>query len=218
MNRKLKGAVKQGYFRLLAAGWARPAFRWLARRKLRRFARPYKLHLGCGSVRFEGWINVDLDWRNPAVDLTWDLSTGLPLDDGSCRLIYCEHVLEHFPVEQGVGLLRECRRALADGGVLRIAMPSLDAILAKAAGQNWREQDWLAWPEYQFIQTRAEMLNVCFYWWGHRWLYDREELHRRLGEAEFTSIEDVGWGASKFPEFQNRETRKDSLLICEARK
>lgn len=218
MIARLKSTAKQVSLWILGTRFARPALRWLAGRKLARFPQPYKLHLGCGSVRMDGWLNVDLDGRNPAVDLTWDLANGLLFTDDSCQLIYCEHVLEHFPVEQGVNLLRECRRVLTSGGILRIAMPSLDAILEKAMRPDWRQQAWLTWPEYQSIQTRAEMLNVCFYWWGHRWLYDREELHRRLGEAGFASVQDLSWGVSEVPKLQNRETRKDSLLICEARK
>jgi predicted SAM-dependent methyltransferase len=52
--------------------------------------------------------------------------------------------------------------------------------------------------------------------WGHQWLYDREELHRRLREAGFSIVTDKEWGASDEPALQNRETRPDSLLICEA--
>lgn len=215
---RLKQIVKWIVLWLLSVKFARPVLARLARRKLRRFPRPYKLHLGCGSVRFDGWINVDLDWRDDAVDLAWDLTAALPLEDASCQMIYCEHVLEHFPIEQGVSFLRDCHRVLQDGAVLRVAMPSLDVILEKAVASDWRNQDWLSWPEYQFIRTRAEMLNVCFHWWGHQWLYDREELHRRLQEAGFSRIEDVAWGESSTPELENRETRKDSLLICEARK
>ena len=214
----MRQLIKRLYLWSLSAEIARPVWRSMARRKLRRFRPPYKLHLGCGSVRFDNWINVDLSWRNQAVDIPWDLTTKLPLEDGCCEMMYCEHVLEHFAVEQGVNFLGDCRRVLQSGGVLRLAMPSLDAILEKAVRPDWRDQDWLTWPEYQFIQTRAEMLNICFSSWGHKWLYDREELHRRLREAGFTSWEDVAWGTSRIPELMNRETRKDSLLICEARK
>ncbi|MBI5189389.1 MAG: methyltransferase domain-containing protein [Nitrospirae bacterium] len=196
---------------------------YLARRRaaaesaMRRSARPYRLHLGCGEVRFEGWVNID---SRPvgAADAVWDLSLGIPVEDCSCSMIYCEHLLEHLSVEQGLRFLRECRRALAAGGVLRIAMPSLDVLLEKSCGGDWREQDWLSWPNYRFIKTRAEMLNVSFRWWGHQWLYDREELWRRLGEAGFTDLKEAGWGLSEEPALKGRETRKDSLLICEARK
>jgi predicted SAM-dependent methyltransferase len=182
---------------------------------MKRFIRPYRLHLGCGKVRLPGWLNIDVDATLSTVDIVCNLSTGIPIRDASCQLIFSEHLLEHMPADRGVEFLRECRRVLQPGGVVRIAMPSLDVILDKAAG-DWRDQDWLRWPEYAFIQTRAEMLNIAFRWWGHQWLYDREELHRRLKEAGFARIGDVSHGESSIAELRGRETRLDSLLICEA--
>lgn len=189
-----------------------------AQAKLHSFKRPYNLHLGCGTVKFQGWVNIDADALLETVDLAWDMVNGLPVEDSSCGLIYSEHLMEHLAVEDGVKFMRECRRALQPGGTMRVAMPSLDDMIEKSHNGNWREQDWLTWPEFQFIQTRAEMLNINFRWWGHQWLYDREELHRRLKEAGFLKIKDVNWRESEIPALRNLETRKDSLLICEAQK
>jgi predicted SAM-dependent methyltransferase len=83
---------------------------------------------------------------------------------------------------------------------------------------NWRDQEWLGWPEYSSISTPAEMLNISFRWWGHRWLYDREELHRRLRAAGFQKVSDVAWGESEWPDLSNLERRRDSRLICEVQK
>ncbi len=179
---------------------------------------PYKLNIGCGRIVFPGWINIDSDPSVSTPDVVWDLSLGFPVPDDSCGLIYSEHLLEHMKAEDGVALLRECRRVLAPDGVLRFAMPSLDFVLERVCSGNWRDQDWLTWPDYQFVQTRAEMLNMAFHWWGHQWFYDREEFHRRLKEAGFTRFRDVAWGESETAELRNRETRKDSILICEAQK
>jgi len=184
----------------------------------RRFDSPYKLHLGCGKIKLDGWVNVDLDSELADVDIVWDLSMGIPVDDATCSFIFCEHLIEHFTSEQGAFFLSECNRVLSAEGVLRIATPSLDHIIDEICRGNWRAQDWLSQPEYHFIQTRAEMLNIVFRWWGHQWLYDREELHRRLREAGFTTIEDVEWGMSNHDQLRNLESRSDSLLICEARK
>ncbi|HET6880490.1 MAG TPA: methyltransferase domain-containing protein [Pirellulales bacterium] len=177
---------------------------------------PLLLHFGCGANYLEDWVNLD-GQRLPRVDIVWDLNDGLPLPDGSCRLVYSEHVLEHFPVDRGVALLAECRRVLAPSGTLRIAMPSLEYLVSKYVSSDWRDQDWLRWPQFEFIQTRAEMLNIAFRSWGHAWLYDREELHRRLREAGFEAVADVAWGQSNISELCSVETRDDSRLICEAR-
>jgi predicted SAM-dependent methyltransferase len=191
---------------------------WLkAKRCLRTAPRPLKLHVGCGNVRFEGWINIDtLPLRS--VDVVWDLRWGLPVEDGSCIFIYSEHLLEHLSVHDGLAFLRACHRALCGGGVVRLAMPSLEFLLERASSPRWREQDWLSWPEYKSIQTRAEMLNVAFRAWGHQYLYDREELHRRLQEAGFGTAVDAARGESSHPDLRDRETRRDSLLICEAQR
>lgn len=186
--------------------------------ELKSYNKPFKIHLGCGKTRFDGWINLDAYEVTGITDIVWDLRYGIPVDDNSCKSLYSEHLLEHLPVEQGVALFKECYRVLQPGGVLRIAMPSLDVLIEKSYLGTWREQEWLTAPEFQFIQTRAEMLNISFRWWGHQWLYDREELHRRLREAGFTLITEPQWGESGMSELSARETRKDSLLIAEATK
>jgi predicted SAM-dependent methyltransferase len=191
----------------------------IIQKNLCNFKVPYKLHIGCGSIRLDDWINIDIDKNNPIVDVVWDASCGLPfLENNSCFLIYNEHFLEHLSIEQAGIFLKECYRVLEFNGILRIAMPSLEYTVNKYQSENWRDQDWLTWKGNEFIQTRAEMINIAFRWWGHQWLYDREELHRRLKEAGFTIIRDVEWGYSKIPELSNLETRKDSKLICEATK
>ena len=177
---------------------------------------PNKLHIGCGKVKFEGWINIDIEPDNLVADLICDASKNLPFDDNTCSLIHSEHFLEHLTVEEGVSFLRECYRVLQPGGILRIAMPSLEYIVEKYNSEDWQNQNWLRWSDYQFIKTRAEMLNIAFRWWGHKWLYDKEELNRRFSEAGYVNIREVAWGKSKTPELENRETREDSLLIFEA--
>jgi predicted O-linked N-acetylglucosamine transferase (SPINDLY family)/predicted SAM-dependent methyltransferase/GT2 family glycosyltransferase len=179
-------------------------------------SQPFKLHIGCGHNIFPGWVNIDIEANSPGVDLICDIRNELPFNDGSCSLIYNEHVLEHLTVEEGVFFLKECRRVLQPGGVLRIAMPDLERCVEKYNSEDWRDQNWLRWPEYQFIQTRAEMMNISFRWWEHKWLYDLEELTRRLTEAGYPITRSALWRESTIPELQGRETREDSLLIVEA--
>ena len=179
-------------------------------------SQPYKLHIGCGQNIFSGWINIDIEANNPGVDLICDIRNELPFDDGSCSLIYNEHVLEHLTVEEGLFFLKECRRVLQPGGVLRVAMPDLKDVVDNYNSESFRDPDWLKWPEYQFIQTRAEAMNISFRWWEHKWLYDLEELNRRLSEAGYVNTKSQKWRESSIPELKDRETRGESLLIVEA--
>ena len=186
---------------------------------MKQFQSPYNLNIGSGSVKLKEWVNIDIDKVENVTDIVWDATHKFSfLDDASCALIYNEHFLEHLDIEDGIFFLSECYRLLAPGGILRIAMPSLEYVTQKYMSEDWQDQDWLKWSGHEFIQTRAEMLNIALRWWGHKWLYDREELHRRLHQAgfKFENIRDVQQGSSDIKELNNLETRKDSILICES--
>lgn len=188
-----------------------------ARSWLRQTDFPLKVNVGCGQEPFPGWTNLDLDPGSHA-DICWDVTDGLPFADGTCACIYSEHFLEHLPVQQGVHFLKECLRSLLKGGVARIGMPSAEELTRHYYENDWARQPWLHKYGYTWIKTRAEYINVCFRDWGHQWLYDAEELDRRLREAGFSQIETAAWGESKYPELRSRETRKETLLIMEATK
>ena len=189
--------------------------RWLRERALRRSlpARGLRLHLGSGTVRLDGWLNIDLE--TPQADLHCDIRRPLPFPSGSARLIYHEHVMEHITLDEALICLRDWHRLLEPGGVLRIATPDLTYLVERYGG-DWRDQEWLRLPEYRFIQTRAQMMNVAFRWWGHQYLYDGEELEGHLAEAGFAPIRRCGYGVSAVPELAGLETRPDSQLILEA--
>ncbi len=183
---------------------------WLAFRRLRQ--RGLKLHLGSGTVHFEGWVNVDLE--TPQADLHWDITSGLPLPDGCARIIYHEHVMEHITVPQGETCLRDWYRLLEPGGVLRIATPDLAYVVERYQG-DWKDQAWLRRPEYASIATRAEMFNASMRWWDHQFLYDGEDLERRMRAAGFATVRRCGYRESPEPVLAGLETREDSKLILE---
>jgi len=178
------------------------------------FSSPYKLHLGCGYHRLAGWVNIDFI-DTPAVDLKWNLSLPVPLNDNSCRFIFHEHVLEHFELERGEQLLRECYRLLADEGVLRIAMPCLEKTVDEYLTGEWRAaaENTRHMPE---VRSGAEYMNVIFRHWGHQWIYDETELKRVLKGIGFDRISVLQIGQSAHPELQDLECRTDSHLIVEA--
>jgi len=177
---------------------------------------PLKLHLGCGGISFQGWVNVDLE-NSTKANLLWNLTDPFPLPDRCCSLIYSEHVMGHFTVEDGLKIFRESHRLRAPGGMLRVAMPSFEYCVESYVKDSWRP-DFDRWEELRGVKTRCEAVNVAMRWWGHLWLYDREELHRRLAEAGFRQIHDVEWGKSSVQELCNREIRVETLLIVEATK
>ncbi|MDY9922730.1 class I SAM-dependent methyltransferase [Methanobacterium sp.] len=173
-----------------------------------------KLNIGCGNAKLLGWVNIDIE---PGADLVIDVTKGLPFDDNTVELIYNEHFIEHLDYEEGHEILREFYRVLKKDGILRIATPDLDYILEKYS-DDWKNQNWLSWPEYQFIETRGQMINISFRFWGHKYLYNEEDLKDSLIKSGFKSLSRCKLNESKYQELKNLETRKDSMLIYEAKK
>jgi len=177
-------------------------------------AESLRLNIGCGKVKFAGWINIDID---PDADLVIDVRKGLHFKENSIDLIYSEHFLEHLTFEESENLLRECYRCLKVGGVMRTATPDLDYVVLRY-NSEWKNQDWLILPEYKFIRTKGRMINTSFREWGHKYLFNLEDLQNHLGNAGFKTIRKCDWRQSEHKELCNLETRKDSKLILEATK
>lgn len=88
-----------------------------------------KLHIGAGRVHLPGFINIDLFDTHQA-DIYCDL-TRLPWDPGSFDLIYASHVLEHVHRRMVTATLHHWGDMLRKGGVLRLAVPSFDAVVER---------------------------------------------------------------------------------------
>ncbi len=78
-------------------------------------------------------------------------------------------------------------------------MPDLTECVRQYWEDDWRDQPWMKQHGYEWIRTRAELLNICFREWEHCWLYDREELHRRLHEAGFATVRDCAGARARCP-------------------
>lgn len=175
-----------------------------------------RLHVGCGATRFEGWLNIDRS-RTRAVDIRLDLRGGLPAPVGSVQFAHSEHLIEHLDRDLARRCLIDLRAAVRDDGVVRIATPDLGYIVDRYRG-DWQDQAWLADPSYHHIAGPAEMLNVSMRAWGHRHLYDEDDLTRLLHNAGFSCVDRCSWGTSEHEELRDREIRPDSTLILEARR
>lgn len=179
-----------------------------------------KLHIGCGTNYIDGWINIDnnSDKNIKKLDFMWDLRNPLPFRENSVDFVYNEHFLEHLTAEEGIKALQEFKNILKPGGVLRVAMPDLEDVINIYLNPDWKEEQKDFFKKYglDFIKTRAEQININFRWWGHKWLYDWEELDRRLKEAGFINIKRCRLYESDYSDLKNIESRPESRLIAEA--
>ena len=95
-------------------------------------------------------------------------------------------------------------------------MPHIKPVIDRYYNDKWHEEPWLKKYGCDWIKTKAEVVNIGFRAWGHQWLYDEEELERRLKEASFSVMYAVRNGESDYQELKNMETREGSELIYEA--
>lgn len=186
--------------------------------------RTVKLNVGCGTDYKKGWVNIDNNSDNnindSKLDLNWDLRNPLPFPDNSVNFIFNEHFIEHLTVDEGKAAVRDFIRVLKPGGVLRMATPDLETVVDKYISIPLDEDPTIANFNLGFIKTRAERINIVFRWWGHKWLYDWEELERRMMELGLkkNQLKRCKLNVSKYKQLNNLETREESKLIIEVTK
>jgi predicted SAM-dependent methyltransferase len=173
---------------------------------------PLRLHLGCGTVRLPGWVNIDVD---DGPDLQLDLRFGLPFPDACVDLIHTEHMLEHMCLSDGKLLMAEAYRVLRPGGTMRVGVPDLQRIVQRYAAPDWRDQAWIKDRNFDWIDTPVALINTSFRGWEHLYLYDETELRLRLWQAGFADVRRVASGESSHPDLKGLETRPETDLIVE---
>ncbi|WP_295438001.1 methyltransferase domain-containing protein [uncultured Thiodictyon sp.] len=166
------------------------------------------LNLGCGGRFHADWINMDVASHDPCV-IQVDLSRGIPLPDASCAVVYHAAVLEHFRPPDAFSFLRECRRVLTPGGILRIGVPDLERLCrlyleklaAAQAGDDdaARDYDWVILELFdQMVRERngGEMLA----WLRQDPLPNEAFVYARIGEEGRELVAGLRRGAAPEPQ------------------
>lgn len=202
-------------------GWRNSLKSWitwalvpLERRRAQRLSSsscPLRLHLGCADNYLPGWINLDLARPGRQLDLRWDLRRPVPFPAGSIEVIFAEHLLEHLTVCQGLGVVRECRRLLTAGGVLRIGVPDLSRYVSSYQGGGA-----LLAEVRPGRPTPALAFSEVFYRHGHRSMYDFETLQALCLEAGFARVRRSSFGQGRIQPCPDTPVRRPESLYVEA--
>jgi predicted SAM-dependent methyltransferase len=181
-------------------------WRW-SRLRAVQMASEQLINVACGPHVADGFLNLDLLPCDPRV-MDWDCRRSLPVGDSTAAGIRVEHFVEHLdPRDELPVFLRNARRALRKGGVLRIIVPDAERFLRAYCSTDAGAFRDLAVPEPfpSDLPTRMDVVNHIFHQWHeHRWGYDFETLEHRLREAGFTRVERSTFGRSV-----------DSRLACD---
>lgn len=169
-----------------------------------------KLNIGAGPAPLAGWLNSDIV---PAGEDTifLDATKPFPLAGGTFDYVSSEHMIEHLPWEDGLFMLRECRRVLKPGGKVRIATPDLEVFLRlRGHEDDGRGERYVRWVTDRYMAGRPAyratfVINNLFREFGHEFLYDGELLAMALSEAGFTRPRRAQPGGSDDPNLRGIE-------------
>jgi SAM-dependent methyltransferase len=175
-----------------------------------------RLNWGCGGHTLPGWINSDQK-DEPGIDLPCDIRRGLPLEDDSIDYAVSIHALPEVPVDGIVPVLRELRRVLKPGGVLRLALPDL---LKGVAAYERGDRDYFLIPDEDAERLGAKLV-MQLVWYGYsRTLFVPEFIEEMLVKAEFARVAHCAYRqtSSPFPEIIDLDNREAESLFVEAYK
>lgn len=177
---------------------------------------PEKLHLGCGSRRLPGWLNVDVACSDFNVDLT---GTRLPFPDNTFQTVVCQQVIEHLELfEELLPLLRELRRISKPDCEIWLACPDLERICASYVQTRGSDllDDRVRRGAYNPVRAGVPVqwvINWQFHQAGnHKNLFDFEILRwavesARLGQCTRSSESELLHSHPDFP-------LRDDDLFC----
>jgi predicted SAM-dependent methyltransferase len=142
-----------------------------------------KLHLGCGKRYIPGFIHVDLaDY--PHIDYKSNVSDLSMFADETVEVIYSSHTLEYFDRQEAQEkVLPEWHRVLKGGGILRVAVPDIEALIKVYA--QYKDLDKILGPLYGRMTINTPEGERRIY---HRTVYDFKSLKELLISVGFKNI------------------------------
>jgi len=141
-----------------------------------------KLHLGCGHRHLSGFVHVDID-ELPHIDYPrTDLKDLSAFGDGSVDLIYTCGSFEYYDREEAKGVLKEWKRVLKPGGILKVSVPNFESVVK--VYQLHGDLDGMGILGPLFGKWQLNNGESVY----HRTVYDENSLSNLLTDAGFSGI------------------------------
>ncbi len=209
-----------------------------------------RVNVGCGQTPTEGWRNFDnsLSLRLAKIPFLpallhkarileapqyqfihfarsnrieyGDVAKRLPLSDGSVDVLYSSHMLEHLDREEASLFLKEARRVLCPGGIIRLAVPDIhkhvQQYIESGNADAFIADTLLCHPRPRTIVQRLRILLVGTR--HHQWMYDGASLRRLLLAHGVVKAEIMRAGETKVqaPEPLDLQERFSESVYVEA--
>ncbi len=157
-----------------------------------------KLHLGCGDIYLEGYVNVDMhESAKIKIDLKHDLGSPLPYPDNSVDLIQAYHLFEHLKFSSIEAIIKDWYRVMKSGARIIMEMPDFDETL-KYVLANPNDNAAIA-SIYGSQEHEGQY---------HHWGWNKTRLKLLL--------EGVGFKDIQFPEPKDYHTQLEPCMRVEA--
>jgi predicted SAM-dependent methyltransferase len=122
------------------------------------------------------------------IDIKTDVSDLKMVDSNTVDLIYSSHTFEYFDRQQAVEVLREWRRVLKVGGILRLAVPDFDGLVDvyKLTGELGK----VLGPLYGRMEIETQEGKKVLY---HKTVYNFASLCQLLNASGFNNVRRYRW-------------------------
>lgn len=207
-----------------------------------------RINIGCGQTPTKGWRNFDnslsirlakfpflpeiLKWvgfldksqyefitfaRKNSIEYG-DSTKGLPLPSCSVDVLYTSHMMEHLDQQEIAIFLKEAKRLLRSGGIIRVVVPDISIQVKKYIESNdadaFISATHLTQPRPRAVTQRLKILLVGTR--HHQWMYDGKSLSRLLINHGFIDPRILKEGESTIEDLQNlnlRERASESVYV-----
>lgn len=149
---------------------------------------PVKLHLGCGTNKLPGWINID-SVKECQPDLVHDISSPLPYPDLKIDAILAEDLLEHFDKYMRFVVFSDWARVLKIGGEITIQVPNFKKILFRYFKFGFEN-----FVDFIFGENMWRSEIYLGHFGNHKWGYSKESLSHFVKNFGISPVEILSKG------------------------